>query len=116
MAEIERLIKSYLPMSEAKLFCCSACSRRTTAMASCSRCRELTEGRVAMGAGTVYTILYKMENDGLIEVTRTFERRKLYKITPVGGNLERKPNESASWRGLPTNGNWWRPINRRRSR
>ena len=35
-------------------------------------------------AGTVYTILYKMENDGLIEVTRTFERRKLYKITPVG--------------------------------
>ena len=53
----------------------------------------MTEGRVAMGAGTVYTILYKMENDGLIEVTRTFERRKLYKITPVGEAILEKETE-----------------------
>ena len=46
-----------------------------------------------MGAGTVYTILYKMENDGLIEVTRTFERRKLYKITPVGEAILEKETE-----------------------
>ena len=90
MAEIERLIKSYLPMSEASfllLFCLQQENHGYGIM------QQVQELRVAMGAGTVYTILYKMENDGLIEVTRTFERRKLYKITPVGEAILEKETE-----------------------
>ncbi|MEG1778646.1 MAG: helix-turn-helix transcriptional regulator, partial [Oscillospiraceae bacterium] len=44
----------------------------------------VTSGRVNLGAGTVYTILYKMENDGLILAMGEFDRRKVYKITELG--------------------------------
>ena len=93
MAEIERLIKSYLPMSEASFLLLFCLQQENHGYGIMQQVQEWTEGRVAMGAGTGYTILYKMENDGLIEVTRTFERRKLYKITPVGEAILEKETE-----------------------
>lgn len=43
-----------------------------------------TEGRVTLGASTVYTLLYKMEQDGLVEVKSEIDRRKVYSITEDG--------------------------------
>ncbi len=43
-----------------------------------------TEGRVTLGASTVYTLLYKMEQDGLVEVKSEIDRRKVYLITEDG--------------------------------
>lgn len=43
-----------------------------------------TEGRITLGASTVYTLLYKMEQDGLVEVISEVERRKVYSITDDG--------------------------------
>ena len=43
-----------------------------------------TQGRVTLGSSTVYTILYKMEQDGLVEVVNEVERRKVYSITDDG--------------------------------
>ena len=43
-----------------------------------------TNGRVSLGASTVYTLLYKMEQDGLVEVVSEVDRRKVYSITDDG--------------------------------
>ena len=45
---------------------------------------ELTEGRVAVGAGTLYALLERFERDGLIRQTRTEEKRKYYRLTGEG--------------------------------
>ena len=46
--------------------------------------KQMTDGQVEIGPGTMYGTLGKMEKDGLIEFVREEEKRKLYKITPVG--------------------------------
>jgi DNA-binding PadR family transcriptional regulator len=46
--------------------------------------KELTGDEIVLGAGTVYTSFTKMENDGLIILTRTENKRKFYTITELG--------------------------------
>lgn len=84
MAEIQKLIASYIPMSEPSFLVLYSLLHENHGYGIMQNASRLTQGRVSLGAGTVYTILYKMENDGLIEVTREVERRKLYCITPAG--------------------------------
>ena len=50
---------------------------------------ELTEGRIVLGAGTVYTSLGKLEADGLVTVTSREDRRTNYLITPRGTEVLR---------------------------
>jgi DNA-binding PadR family transcriptional regulator len=50
---------------------------------------ELTEGRIILGAGTVYMSLGKLESDGLVEVTSRDGRRTNYAITPKGADVLR---------------------------
>lgn len=45
---------------------------------------EHTEGRVTVGAGTLYALLSRFENEGIIMQTREVERRKLYCLTQHG--------------------------------
>lgn len=45
---------------------------------------ELTGGRVAIGAGTLYALLGRFEKDGLIRLTRDVDKRKYYALTPEG--------------------------------
>ena len=45
---------------------------------------ELTEGRVTVGAGTLYALLDRFERDGLIRQTRIEEKRKYYRLTGEG--------------------------------
>ncbi len=49
--------------------------------------RNLTQERVILGPGTLYTILGKFENEGLIEETEVSGRKRTYKITPHGQSL-----------------------------
>mgnify|MGYP002868387132 CR=1 FL=1 len=46
--------------------------------------RELTDGQVEIGPGTMYGTLGKMEKDGLIEFVKEVDKRKLYIITQTG--------------------------------
>ena len=48
------------------------------------RVRLLTRGRVAVGPGTLYTLLESFVAAGLIRETRTEGRRRSYLITPEG--------------------------------
>lgn len=45
---------------------------------------ELTQGRVTIGAGTLYALLSRFEEEGLITLTRTLEGRKYYQLTAEG--------------------------------
>lgn len=84
MAHIDDLKKLYLPMSEASfLVLCSLCEPMH-GYGIMQNILELTKGRLNLGAGTVYTILYKMEGDDLIRVLMEEDRRKIYRITDTG--------------------------------
>ncbi|MBQ3879537.1 MAG: helix-turn-helix transcriptional regulator [Oscillospiraceae bacterium] len=46
--------------------------------------RALTDGRISLGPGTLYTILGKFEDAGFIEEMRIEGRKRTYQITPRG--------------------------------
>lgn len=48
---------------------------------------KLTNGRIKMGAGTLYGGLSKMQKDGLIEIVKVENKRKIYQITALGNHL-----------------------------
>lgn len=45
---------------------------------------KLTNGRIVLGAGTIYQSLSKLLRDGLIVATQEVERQKKYTITETG--------------------------------
>ena len=84
MADLEGLIKSYIPMTEPGFLVLASIGKENHGYGIMLEAARLTDGRVSLGAGTVYTLLYRMENDGLIESIREEDRRKVYGITPAG--------------------------------
>ena len=85
--DLERLTKAYLPMSEASFLLLSTLLEENHGYALMQDVLVKTGGRVNLGAGTVYTILLRMERDGVIRVVSENERRKVYQITGIGKNL-----------------------------
>ena len=45
---------------------------------------QLTGGRVSVGAGTLYALLSRFEEEGLIVLSDTRDGRKYYTLTPEG--------------------------------
>jgi DNA-binding PadR family transcriptional regulator len=84
---IEKARKRYLPMSETMFYILFSLKQERHGYAIMQRVKELTKGRITLGAGTVYSSLGKLENDGLIQAAREEERRKIYIITPLGSQI-----------------------------
>ena len=80
----QELIRNYLPMTEPGFLTLLFLQRPRHGYAIIQKVSQATNGRVVLSASTVYTILYKMEQDGLIAFTGEEERRKVYRITPAG--------------------------------
>ena len=93
MAETESLIKAYLPMTEQGFLLLFSLTEERHGYGIMQYVQELTDGRVCLGSGTVYTMLYKMENDGLIAAVRDEDRRKIYRITEEGRAVLRAEGE-----------------------
>lgn len=51
---------------------------------------DLTHGQVTVGAGTLYALLARFEDEGLISLTNTWEGRKYYKLTHEGDQTLRR--------------------------
>ena len=83
------IIKSYSPMSEPSLLVLACLREERHGYGIMQAVAQDTGGRVNLGAGTVYTILYKMEQDGIIKPVREVERRKTYRATQAGEELLR---------------------------
>ena len=80
-AKIKRV---YVPMTETGFYILFCLQEEMHGYNFTQKVKEMTEGQVEIGPGTMYGTLGKMEKDGLIEFVREEEKRKLYKITPLG--------------------------------
>ena len=80
-AKIKRV---YVPMTETGFYILFCLQEEMHGYNIIQKVKEMTEGQVEIGPGTMYGTLGKMEKDGLIEFVREEEKRKLYKITPLG--------------------------------
>lgn len=52
--------------------------------------KEISHGRVLVGPGTLYAMLSKFEENGVIKMTTSEGRRKSYIITEVGRKMLQK--------------------------
>jgi DNA-binding PadR family transcriptional regulator len=87
---LEKARKRYIPMSETMFYILLSLREARHGYAVMQHVKELTGGRIVLGAGTVYSSLGKLEGDGLIKAVREEERRKIYVITPVGSEILRE--------------------------
>ena len=87
---VEKLRKRFIPMSETMLYILLSLREERHGYGVMQHVRALTGGRIALGAGTVYQSLAKLEAGGLIRPTREVERKKLYRATDIGGEILRE--------------------------
>ena len=72
------------PMTEAAYYILLALTKPGHGYGMMQRIKELSGGRIAMGPGTLYGVLTRMNKDGWIELTENDGRRKNYTITDKG--------------------------------
>ena len=80
----------YIPMSETMLYILFSLKQERHGYAIMQFVKELTKGRIILGAGTIYSSIGKLESDGLIKGIREEERRKIYIITSLGREILRE--------------------------
>lgn len=76
--------KVYVPMTESAFYILLSLQQERHGYGITQRVKELTEGNLTIGPGTMYGTIAKMEKDGLIAFTREEDKRKYYRITPLG--------------------------------
>lgn len=55
--------------------------------------QELTDSRVKVGAGTLYTLLSRFEKENLIEALPPMDGKKPYRLTETGIDLLKKEHQ-----------------------
>lgn len=87
----DRIRKIYVPMTETGFYILFCLQKPQHGYGIGLKVREMTEGKISISPGTMYGTLSKMEKDGLIAFWSEEEKRKLYRITPLGQEvLERE--------------------------
>ena len=84
---IDKARQRYIPMSETMLYILLSLREERHGYGIMQHVKELTKGRIVLGAGTVYQSIGKLESDGLIHAVREEERKKYYAITPMGTRI-----------------------------
>lgn len=87
--DIKKRKAEYLPMSETAYYMLLSLDEPRHGYGLMQYVEALTKGRIKLGAGTVYGTLTRMEGDGLIACVTEQDRRKIYRITPVGDEVLR---------------------------
>ncbi len=87
---LEKARNRYIPMSETMLYILFSLKQERHGYAIMQFVKELTKGRIILGAGTIYSSIGKLESDGLIKGIREEERRKIYIITSLGREILRE--------------------------
>ncbi len=72
------------PMTEAMYYILLALMKPEYGYGMMRRIRELSGGRIILGPGTLYGVLTRMREDGLIILQSEENRRKTYAITESG--------------------------------
>ena len=82
-ASIEKL----LPLSEATYYILLALREPAHGYAIMQQVEAISEGAVKIGPGTLYGAFANLEKQGLIEMVREAERRKIYTMTDLGRHV-----------------------------
>jgi DNA-binding PadR family transcriptional regulator len=77
-------ISSFIPMSETAYYILLSLIEERHGYAIMQYVTSLTNDRINLGPGTLYGTLSKLEQSGLIIITREENKRKYYKITARG--------------------------------
>lgn len=85
--DIEKARKRFIPMSETMLYILLSLRAEMHGYGIMQHVKTITDGRIILGAGTVYQSLQKLESGGLISSTKEIDRRKLYCITVAGRQI-----------------------------
>lgn len=83
----ESILKKYIPMTETIYYVLLALKEERHGYAIIQYIGQLTDERIQMGTGTLYTMLGRLVDDELITVVSTENKKKTYKITPDGDHL-----------------------------
>ena len=84
---LEKVRSRYIPMSETMMYILLSLREERHGYGIMQHVRDLTSGRIVLGAGTIYQSLGKLESDGLIQASREEDRKKYYAITPLGTQI-----------------------------
>jgi len=84
---IDKIKERFIPMSETMFYILLSLCKERHGYGIMQHVRELTRGRVVLGAGTIYQSLQKLEANKLIEPVKEEDRRKYYLITKNGKEI-----------------------------
>jgi DNA-binding PadR family transcriptional regulator len=84
---IDNVLKSYLPMTETAFYILLSLSKPRHGYGIIKYVDELTNGRIRLSSGTVYSTIMKMQKDEIITVYSDSTRKTVYEITEVGREL-----------------------------
>ncbi len=81
----EQLTKKYSPMTETTFYTLLSVNEPRHGYAIMQFVSELTERRIQLGTGTLYTMLGRLVDDDLIEILSQEDNgKKIYRITDTG--------------------------------
>lgn len=83
----DKLLKKYCPMTETIFYTLLALLEPNHGYGIMKFVRELTEERVKLGTGTLYTMLGRLVEDQMIIVVSDMDGKKTYQITEDGRTL-----------------------------
>lgn len=86
----DQILKKYIPMTESTYYTLLALKDPRHGYAIMQFISELTEKRIQMGTGTLYTMLGRLVDDKLINIISQDNNKKVYHITEEGTELIKK--------------------------
>ena len=76
--------EKYQTLTEQMFYILLCLTREQCGVDIMERVREMTEGRVVIGPGTLYSLLESFQQEGFIRETKVEGRKRSYVITPAG--------------------------------
>ncbi len=77
-------IKKYLPLTEATYYIMLALEKPLHGYGVMQKVKQTSEGTVEIGPGTLYGAFSTLQEEGLIQMVKKEDRRKVYALTSKG--------------------------------
>lgn len=85
--DTKKLQKKYLPLTEAAYYVLISLNKPRHGYGIMQHVEKMTNGRIKIGAGTMYGNLSRMEKEGIINPVAEENRKKIYEISEKGKNV-----------------------------
>ena len=82
--DTKKLQNKYLPLTEAAYYVLISLNEPRHGYGIMQHVEKLTNGRIKIGAGTMYGNLSRMEKEGLITSVAEEDRKKIYELSKKG--------------------------------